>query len=141
MDVAGISNYTDATGRSVRDIAHTASVLFLWATSPLLPEAVQVMDAWGFDYKTNMVWDKGSIGMGYYARQQHELLLIGTRGTPGTPLPEARPPSVICESKGKLSAKPERFYEIIEAMYPAASKVELFCRSPREGWEVWGNEV
>jgi hypothetical protein len=67
-------------GRNIQDVPHQDAVLFLWATNPKLSEALQVMRAWGFQYKTNMVWIKPSIGMGYYARQQHELLLIGGRG-------------------------------------------------------------
>ncbi len=132
---------TDICDMPVKDIADDDCILFLWATSPKLQEAMAVMAAWGFDYKTHMVWYKEHIAMGYYARQQHELLLIGTRGTPGTPLPEHRPRSVIQEKKTEHSRKPIRFYEIIEAMYPHLNKVELFCRAPREGWSVWGNEV
>ncbi len=64
----------------VAEVAADDSVLFMWATSPKLREAMQVVEAWGFDYKTCMVWVKDKIGMGYYARQQHELLLIAKRG-------------------------------------------------------------
>ena len=56
------------------------AILFLWATSPKVAEALQVMTAWGFDYRTCAVWVKDRIGMGYYFRQRHELLLVGTRG-------------------------------------------------------------
>ncbi len=124
----------------VQDVTTDDAVLFLWATSPKLAEALRVVEAWGFVYRTCMVWDKERIGMGYYARQQHELLLIATRGQPPAPAPEARPPSVIRAPRGEHSAKPERFYEIIEAMYGPLPKLELFCRSPRAGWKVWGNQ-
>ena len=117
------------------------SVLFLWATSPKLPQAMAVMEAWGFTYKTCMVWVKDKIGMGYYARQRHELLLIGTKGKPPVPFPEDRPDSVIEAPRGRHSEKPVRCYELIEAMYPNASRIELFARKARETWSAWGNET
>src|SRR5690606_14895132 len=116
------------------------AILFLWVTSPKLEEGIAVVNAWGFTYRTCMVWVKDKIGMGYYARQKHELLLICTRGNMPTPLPRHRPESVIEAPRGKHSAKPAEFYELIEAMYPELPKMELFCRSPRDGWEVWGNQ-
>lgn len=117
------------------------AVLFLWATAPKLSEALSVMNSWGFSYRTSAVWNKERVGMGYYFRIQHELLLVGVRGEPGTPEPSARPASIISESRGEHSAKPERVYEIIEAMYPAAPKLELFARGEaRTGWDTWGNQ-
>ncbi len=127
-------------GLSVPEIVTDDAILFLWATSPKLAEAMQVISAWGFDYRTCMVWDKERLGMGYYARQQHELLLIATKGSLPAPAPEVRPPSVIRAPRGTHSSKPERFYEIIEGMYPGLPKLELFCRVPRSGWAVWGNQ-
>jgi N6-adenosine-specific RNA methylase IME4/ParB-like chromosome segregation protein Spo0J len=117
------------------------AVLFLWATSPKLVEALEVMAAWGFEYRTCMVWVKDKIGMGYYARQQHELLLIGKRGALPVPDPEDRPPSVIEGTRGAHSAKPDRGYELIERMYPLAEKCELFQRRPRNRWSGWGNQA
>jgi N6-adenosine-specific RNA methylase IME4/ParB-like chromosome segregation protein Spo0J len=117
------------------------SVLFLWATSPKLPEAIAVMEAWGFSYRTCMVWRKDRIGMGYYARQQHELLLIGKRGAYPVPDPEDRPPSVIDAPRGEHSAKPHVFYELIERMYPTATYCELFARNRRDRWGSWGNQA
>jgi N6-adenosine-specific RNA methylase IME4 len=130
----------DICALPVASIATDDCVLFLWATSPKLIEALDVVKAWGFTYKTCMVWAKDKIGMGYYARQQHELLLIATRGAPPTPAPADRPSSVITATRGEHSAKPDEFYEVIERMYPALPKVELFCRSPRAGWSAWGNQ-
>ena len=124
----------------IQSLCTDDAVLFLWATSPKLVEAIQVVAAWGFTYKTCMVWVKDKIGMGYYARQQHELLLIATRGAPPTPAPADRPSSVITATRGEHSAKPDEFYAVIERMYPALPKVELFCRSPRDGWSAWGNQ-
>lgn len=116
------------------------AILFLWATSPKLAEAMRVVTDWGFVYRTCMVWDKLVIGMGYYARQRHELLLIATRGAPPAPAPGDRPDSVISIKRGEHSTKPTRFYEIIEAMYPELPKIELFARTPRDGWSRWGNQ-
>jgi len=125
----------------VPSIADTDAVLFLWATSPKLLESLRVMEAWGFTYKTCMVWVKDKIGMGYYARQRHEILLIGTRGHLPTPEPSNRPDSVIMAPRDKHSAKPVRAYELLELMYPGLPKVEIFCRTPREGWASWGNQA
>jgi N6-adenosine-specific RNA methylase IME4 len=117
------------------------SVLFLWATNPKLAEALDVMAAWGFSYRTNMAWVKDRIGMGYYARAQHELLLIGKRGDLPMPDPSARPASVVTAPRGAHSRKPEVFYELIETMYAGLPKVELFARVTREGWHSWGFEA
>ncbi|HEX6968281.1 MAG TPA: MT-A70 family methyltransferase [Micromonosporaceae bacterium] len=117
------------------------AVLFLWVTSPKLPEGLEVMQAWGFEYRTNMVWVKDRIGMGYYARQQHELLLIGKRGNLPVPDPEDRPSSVITASRGEHSAKPDQVYDLIERMYPLRERCELFQRRPRDGWVGWGNQA
>jgi len=117
------------------------AVLFLWVTSPKLPEGLEVLAAWGFQYVTCMVWVKDRIGMGYYARQQHELLLIGKRGNLPVPDPEDRPSSVITAPRGQHSAKPDEVYELIERMYPLHDKCELFQRRPRPGWAGWGNQA
>lgn len=114
------------------------SALFLWATSPKLPEAFDVMEAWGFDYLASMVWDKKIIGMGYYARGRHEHLLIGTRGNIAVPdLQE----TVYAERRTTHSKKPYRFYQIIEDMMGDVPRIELFARHKREGWDVWGTET
>lgn len=117
------------------------AVLFLWVTSPKLVEGIEVMEAWGFEYRTSMVWIKDRIGMGYYARQQHELLLIGKRGSLPVPDPEDRPSSVVHASRGEHSAKPDEVYELIERMYPLRERCELFQRRPRDGWSGWGNQA
>jgi len=122
-------------------IALDDCVLFMWATSPKLGEAFDVLKAWGFDYRTCAVWDKQKIGMGYYFRQQHELLLVAVRGQPMTPAPADRPSSVLSFPRGEHSAKPVEVYELIEAMYPELPKLEMFCRSPRKGWGAWGNQA
>jgi N6-adenosine-specific RNA methylase IME4 len=117
------------------------AVLFLWVTSPKLREGLQVMEAWGFTYKTSMVWVKPQIGMGYYARGQHELLLIGALGSLPAPLPENRPPSVIDGRRTEHSAKPD-LRPVLDEMYPGLWKREMFSRRPAEGlWLVHGNEA
>lgn len=128
----------------IKDLSIPAAedaVLFLWVTSPKLIEGIEVVEAWGFEYRTCMVWVKDKIGMGYYARQQHELLLVGKRGSLPVPDPEDRPPSVINAPRGQHSAKPDEVYELIERMYPLREKCELFQRRPRARWAGWGNQV
>jgi N6-adenosine-specific RNA methylase IME4/ParB-like chromosome segregation protein Spo0J len=117
------------------------AVLFLWAVSSLIEGALQVIQAWGFEYKTNLCWVKPSIGPGIWVRNRHELLLIGRRGSHPPPDPEDRVDSVLAAPRGRHSEKPERIYELLERMYPQASKLELFARSCRPGWSAWGNEV
>ena len=124
----------------VRGLADDDALLFLWATSPMLKKAMATMSAWGFEYKTCAVWDKTKIGMGYFFRQQHELMLVGERGSMLKPEPSARPSSVVVSPRGKHSEKPAAMYEIIERMYPGVPKIELFARSKRSGWDAWGNE-
>ena len=79
---------------------------------------------------------QAKIGMGYYFRQQHELLLVAVKGQPPTPAPADRPSSVFSYPRGVHSAKPHEVYEVIEAMYPTLPKMEMFCRTPRQGWGV-----
>lgn len=116
-------------------------ILLLWATSPKLLAALSTMETWGFEYKTHAIWDKQKIGMGYWFRGQHELLLVGTKGKPGT-VPEcARTTSIFTEPRGKHSAKPECVYKWIEHAFPLMTKLEMYSRTPRVGWDSWGNEV
>jgi N6-adenosine-specific RNA methylase IME4 len=88
-----------------------------------------------------MVWVKDKIGMGYYARQRHELVAIATRGTPGVPAPSRRPDSVIEAARGEHSTKPS-LHDLLDHMWPGVPKVELFARTPidREWWSTWGND-
>lgn len=126
----------------VGNIAAPDAVLFLWTTSPKLAESMNVISAWGFVYRTCIVWDKERMGMGYYARQQHELLLIAARGSIPVPKPENRPASIVrIKRDNEHSAKPEEFYSLIERMYPEYDRIELFARNGREGWFSWGNQA
>ena len=116
-------------------------ILFLWVTSPKVVESTKVIESWGFEYRTCLVWIKDRIGMGYYARQRHELLFVATIGSPPVPLPATRPDSVIEAPRQEHSRKPDCVYEYIETMYPHAKKLEMFSRRPREDWDAWGNEA
>jgi N6-adenosine-specific RNA methylase IME4 len=125
----------------VKDIAAEDAVLFMWCSSSLLAEALSVIQAWGFSFKTSAVWDKDVAGQGAYFRQAHEVLLLATKGNvPEVPY-GARPPSVLKYPRGIHSRKPTELYQIIDAMYPELNKLELFCRGePAQGWDGWGNE-
>lgn len=115
-------------------------VLYLWATAPLLPEALDVIKAWGFEYKSCAVWDKVKLGMGYWFRGQHELLLVGKRGNARTPAAAQRISSVIRCPRGLHSRKPDYVRDQIAAWYPEP-RLEMFTRTKRPGWDAFGNQV
>lgn len=126
----------------VGEIATDDALLFLWATAPLLPEAIRVAEAWGFEYRTHQIWAKsGRTGMGRWLRTEHELLLWCVRGAPPVPPPGDRPHSVITAPVGEHSVKPALFAEQIEQLYGPLPRIELFTRAPREGWAAWGNQA
>ncbi len=127
--------------RDVLSIAADNCVLFLWVTVPLLPAGIEVMGAWGFTYKSNVSWTKHKAGTGYWFRNRHEHLLIGTRGSVPAPADGDQWDSVIEAPARKHSEKPELTYEMIESYYPTLPKIELNQRKPRAGWDGWGNEV
>lgn len=127
---------------NIRVPAAFNSVLYLWATAPKLPEALEVMKAWGFKYKTHACWDKEKIGMGYWFRGQHELLLVGTKGKMSPPESGVRISSMIrAKRDNKHSKKPSKVYDFIERAFPEASKLEMFARNTRPGWDSIGNEI
>ena len=126
---------------NVKAICDDDAVLFLWVTSPLLFECAPVIMAWGFEYKASIVWNKDAHNMGHYVSVQHEFLLICTRGS-ATPDTTARLSSVVTEQRTTHSTKPERFREMIDAMYPNGKRIELFARrEPPAPWDAYGNEV
>jgi N6-adenosine-specific RNA methylase IME4 len=152
--------YNDATGSSraasnhyrtmdlaelrslpVANLAARDAVLYLWTTAPHLQNAFPVLAAWGFAYSSNLVWTKDRVGTGYWARSQHEHLLIGKRGNFRAPKPADRPPSVIQAPRREHSRKPDEVYSIIERAFPTAPKIELFARHARPGWIAWGDEA
>lgn len=117
------------------------SVLLLWTTAPKLIEGIEVLKGWGFEYKSHAIWDKVKIGMGYWFRGQHEILLVGTKGKFSPPDSFNRTSSIFTESRNTHSSKPNCVYEWIERCYPLENKLEMYCRKPRENWFAWGNEV
>ncbi|MCR6672174.1 MT-A70 family methyltransferase [Devosia ginsengisoli] len=146
MDRAADNHYPTSTleaikSRDVGSLAADACVLFLWATVPMLPQALDVMAAWGFEYKSHTAWRKDRAGTGYWFRNEHELLLVGTRGNVPAPAMGDQFGSVIDAPVGEHSAKPEKFYEIIEAYFPSLPKIELNARVARQGWVRWGYEA
>jgi len=125
----------------IRNLADDNAVLFLWVTSPMLADCFQVIGAWGFVYKTSFVWDKVKHVMGHYNSVRHEFLLICTRGSYPKQSNTLRDSVVSIERSDEHSEKPDVFREIIEEMYPASKKIELFARKKSAGWDVWGNEA
>ena len=125
----------------MKELADRDAVLFLWTTAPLLQRAFPIIEAWGFDYKAQFIWDKGRHNMGFYNSVRHELLLVCTRGS-CTPTGEASIGSVqSIERTARHSEKPEQFRQIIERMYDHGRKLELFARGePHAGWDADGNE-
>ena len=132
----------------VGDVAEQRAHLYLWCPNALLPEGLTVMRAWGFDYKSNLVWHKvrkdgGSDGrgVGFYFRNVTELVLFGIRGKNARTLRPGRSQvNLIATRKREHSRKPDEQYDIIEACSPAPY-LELFARGARKGWASWGNQA
>lgn len=122
----------------VLDKSTSNAVLLLWATNPLLEDAMRVMAAWDFEYKTNFVWTKEQHMGGFYCLGQHELLLVGVRGS-SLPKDGSLVGSHLQFARGKHSAKPHEVYALIERMYDGPY-LELFARNKRDGWTSFGNE-
>ena len=123
----------------ISDISDSNSVLFLWATVPLLPEAFKVMEAWGFKYKTMLTWRKiMSLGMGFWFRGQTEHLLLGVKGK--VKAFRIQKANFVQSKAGRHSLKPQEFRDLIE-LVELSPRIELFARQKTEGWDIWGNEV
>jgi len=122
IDQYDLMELEDIKALPVKDLAETDAVLFMWATAPLLKEGIEVVESWGFKYKTHMIWNK-------------------TKGS-CTPDTKDRPNSVqTIDRTGRHSEKPEEFRKIIETLYTYGNKVELFARTAPEGWGAYGNEI
>jgi N6-adenosine-specific RNA methylase IME4 len=107
----------------------------------MLAQALDVIAAWGFTYKSAHVWGKPGQGTGYWTRENAELLLIATRGQPVAPSPGQQFPALTMAPRSPHSVKPAVFAEMIERLWPTTPKLEMFARCLREGWDSWGNEV
>jgi N6-adenosine-specific RNA methylase IME4 len=147
-----LSRYTTLSLHEIRDIP-VASVaapqahLYLWVPNALLKEGLGVMEAWGFTYKTNIVWHKirkdggpDGRGVGFYFRNTTELVLFGIRGRMRTLAPGRTQVNILRVGKREHSRKPDQLYEILESCSPSPY-LELFARGKRHGWKMWGNEV
>jgi N6-adenosine-specific RNA methylase IME4 len=148
-----LSRYTTLTSQEIATlpVAHLladTAHLYLWVPNALLPEGLQVLQAWGFSYKTNIIWHKvrkdggpDGRGVGFYFRNVTELLLFGVRGKDARTLaPGRRQVNFLATRKREHSRKPDEQYDIIEACSPGPY-MELFARGVRKGWQTWGNEA
>lgn len=132
----------------VAQLADETAHLYLWVPNALLPDGLRVMEAWGFQYKSNLVWHKvrkdgGSDGrgVGFYFRNVTELVLFGIRGKNARTLaPGRRQVNLLATMKREHSRKPDELYKIVESCSPAPY-LELFARGPRKGWSVWGDQA
>lgn len=132
----------------VADVSEDSAHLYMWVPNALLPEGLEVMKAWGFNYKSNLIWHKirkdgGSDGrgVGFYFRNVTEIILFGTRGKNARTLEPGRSQvNMIQTRKREHSRKPDEQYELIEACSPGPY-LELFARGERENWTVWGNQA
>ncbi len=127
--------------------ADKPSHLYLWVPNALLPEGLEVMKAWGFKYKCNLIWHKvrkdggpDGRGVGFYFRNTTEVILFGIRGSMRTLAPGRKQVNIIRSMKREHSRKPDEQYEIIEKCSPGPY-LELFARGNRKGWVSWGNQA
>ena len=148
-----LSRYSTMTLQEIKDLPVEAIVedrahLYLWVPNALLAEGLQVMDHWGFTYKSNIIWYKvrkdggpDRRGVGFYFRNVTEMILFGVRGKHVRTLQPGRTQeNIISTRKREHSRKPDEQYEIIESC-SWGPRIELFARGPRKGWVVWGNQA
>lgn len=132
-------------GERIKEISHTNCILFLWITAPKLNWMNDVLEAWGFEYKTNFIWDKIKPNLGHYSSVRHEILIIAGKGK-CSPTCDGKTIQSIdsvqsIEKSTKHSQKPNEFRKIIETLYPNSKKIELFAREKADGWDSWGLEI
>ncbi len=147
-----LARYTTMSTQEIMDLpvgelALPQSHLYLWVPNALIAEGLDVMKAWGFTYKTNIVWYKtrkdggpDGRGVGFYFRNVTELILFGIKGKIRTFAPGRRQVNMILSQKREHSRKPDELYDIIEECSPAPF-LELFARHRRPNWTQWGNEI
>jgi N6-adenosine-specific RNA methylase IME4 len=144
----GTMKLDDICALPVAEIVTTPAHLYLWCPNALLPEGLQVLAAWGFSYKSNIVWHKqrkdgqsDGRGVGFYFRNVSELILFGVRGKNARTLAPGRTQvNFLGTRKREHSRKPDEQYPLIEACSPGP-RIELFARGVRPGWTTWGNEA
>ncbi len=143
MDLEDIKNF----GEKIKEASNKNCILFMWITAPKLNWMNAVLEAWGFEYKTNLIWDKIKPNMGHYSSVRHELLVIAGKGT-CSPTCDGKTIQSIdsvqsIEKSARHSEKPIEFVEIIEKLYPDKKYLELFARNKnkRKNWTYWGNEA
>lgn len=136
----------DIKALPVAEIAAPDCLLMMWATAPMLPQALEVMTAWGFAFKTMGAWAKQSktgrkwaFGTGYILRSASEPFIIGTRGNPKTATKSIR--NLIVAPVREHSRKPDCARTNLEQMIPTGRRLEMFARESAEGWDAWGNET
>lgn len=138
----------DIMGLPVSQITADTAHLYMWVPNALLPEGLQVLKAWGFEYKTNLVWYKirkdggpDGRGVGFYFRNVTELILFGVKGKNCRTLDPGRTQvNIISKQKREHSRKPDEQYDLIESCSPGPY-LELFGRGQRKGWKTWGNQA
>ena len=130
-----------AMGEGVKAMVDNNAVLFMWVTSPLLEESFDVINAWGFSYKSSFVWDKVAHNFAHYNSMRHEFLLVCTRGSCTPDAKELIDSVVSIEKSRNHSEKPEEFRSIVEKLYTVGKRIELFGRKQASGWDTWGNET
>jgi len=140
-------SFGDIGSLPVQSHAAKKSHLYLWVPNALLSEGLKVMEAWGFTYKTNIVWYKvrkdggpDGRGVGFYFRNVTEMVLFGVKGSMRTLAPGRRQVNLLATRKREHSRKPDELYDIIEAC-SSGPRLELFARAPRRGWHQFGDEV
>ena len=117
-------------------------LLFMWSSSPHIPQALELMKAWGFEYKTlAFVWEKQKTNPGYYTLSQCEVCLVGKKGVIPSPRGSRKERQFLSEMRGRHSAKPAEIRDRITRMFPSHKKIELFAREVPDGWDAWGNDV
>jgi N6-adenosine-specific RNA methylase IME4 len=133
-----------ALGPAVERLAGDDAVLYIWATTPHLPGAIDTIRAWGFRYRSLHVWRKTKIACGFWARSNAELVLVGERGRPCAPN-ESLLAATIMDAPPEVSrlhsAKPSTVHEMVERLWPGARKRELFARRERDGWQGYGSDL
>ena len=138
----------DIKSLPVADVADEKCHLYLWVPNALLPEGIEVLRAWGFEYKTNLIWEKvrqdggpDGRGVGFYFRNVTEILLFGITGTNNRTLQPARSQvNLLRTRKREHSRKPDEFVDLIERCSPGPY-LEMFARGDRDGWDMWGNQA